>query len=197
MVATVTVTTQHDNCSSGNKSAMVTWSTLKVFPPTFMHTRICTYTLTLFHSLQQMSWSDHWKVALAMVAHQPMPSQQIAKPLLARQDLLSNYAAHIVPTNICLCPDLLSASDAAICHVTAVVVWLRHMAGDFVVLRFPHAVMIPILPSSFPNPLLPDLKTLSYSAIGDASGAFAAFIDSHQNAGGSVTLLNQITYSPV
>jgi hypothetical protein len=75
MVATATTTTQHDDCGGGNKSAVVTWSTLKVCPPTFMHARIRTYTLTLFHSLRQMSWSDHWKVALAMVAHRPMPSQ--------------------------------------------------------------------------------------------------------------------------
>lgn len=102
-----------------------------------------------------------------------------------------------MPADICLCPDLLSTTDAAVCRVATVVVWLGHMAGDFVVLRFPHAVMISILPSSFPNPLLPDLKMLSYSAIGDASSAFAAFVDGHQNAGGTVTLLNQRMCSPV
>jgi hypothetical protein len=41
--------------------------------------------------------------------------------------------------------------------------------------------------------LLPELKTLSYSAIGDASGAFAAFVDCRQNAGRPVTLVNKTT----
>lgn len=37
---------------------------LKVRSPTFVHARICTYSLTLFYCLRQMSWS-HRKVAVA------------------------------------------------------------------------------------------------------------------------------------
>ncbi len=41
--------------------------------------------------------------------------------------------------------------------------------------------------------LLPELKTLSYSAIGDANGAFTAFVNGHQNVGRPITLANQTT----
>jgi hypothetical protein len=44
--------------------------------------------------------------------------------------------------------------------------------------------------------LLPELKMLSYSTIGNANSAFIAFIDGHQNAGHPqcpVTLVNQTT----
>jgi hypothetical protein len=43
--------------------------------------------------------------------------------------------------------------------------------------------------------LLPELKTLAYSAIGNANSAFAAFVNGCQNAGHPVTLVNQTTTS--